>query len=383
MWYTFSQQKRKDKSYIDINKIPAADIGAQLALGSFMQVREADKYRRLIQAIVDIIAQKYGPDNINEILNNLDKYRQEAIFIKAVIEESGIYEIAENEKKSRINISEDIMDYVDKRYPSQKLKMTPAVQAFSKNLMIYDEILEQIEDEILLVKDSLKGEKQFVLKLDELAKKERIINGQKYTLYSLSQKMGITENQLGMMADNSQIITQAFSDALGLEPRQTILQNLSSKLKMSPTFISKMKLNPAQLAKLGTGLSVAELVAMPSAGNINLMKAPWLDTGETKENWFKNHKAEDINEYLEPVLEDYLKQEANRIKLDSSVSASKKLIEFGKLYNKYFNLFGPQKWDQITSIFMQNVPQAKIHPNKPTIQPDLYSALSKTPFGKK
>lgn len=382
MWYTFSQQKRKDKSYI-VNKIPAADIGAQLALGSFMQVREADKYRRLIQAIVDIIAQKYGPDNINEIFNNLDKYRQEAIFIKAVIEESGIYEIAENEKKSRINISEDIMDYVDKRYPSQKLKMTPAVQAFSKNLMIYDEILEQIEDEILLVKDSLKGEKQFVLKLDELAKKERIINGQKYTLYSLSQKMGITENQLGMMADNSQIITQAFSDALGLEPRQTILQNLSSKLKMSPTFISKMKLNPAQLAKLGTGLSVAELVAMPSVGNINLMKAPWLDTGETKENWFKNHKAEDINEYLEPVLEDYLKQEANRIKLDSSVSASKKLIEFGKLYNKYFNLFGPQKWDQITSVFMQNVPQAKIHQNKPTSQPDLYSALSKTPFGKK
>lgn len=376
MWYITSQQKSKAKKpSIDI-KIPAKELAFSLLTGPFLQARGADKYRMLMEGIVDYLGKKYGTENINLILNNLGKYKQEALFIRALIEESGIYDEAEKIQKTKFDVAEDMMKYAQAKYPAElKLKITPNVLKFQKNLLLYDKIKDMIEKE--LQSDTTLTLQNFINKLDELANKERIIDNQKYTLYEISKNLGIAENQLGELADDSAIIKEILKKLYGISESKPSLMNLVPNPKFNPTKLLSI------LGKIGTGASVAELAAMPSSGNINLMRQPWVDTGETKEVWFKNHKAEDINEYLEPVLEGYLKQEANRIKLDSSIKQSNKLIEFNKLYSKYFILFGSSKWDEITKIFMQNVPQTKIHPRPSGSQPDLYSAFSKSPFGKK
>lgn len=381
MWYTFSQSKSKDnKSFYDLRKLPAEELAAALAMGQFLESKSSSRYSRLIEAIVVYLADFYGEENIHDIMNNLQNYKKESLYIKAIIEESGIYFEAEKNNKNKSNVAEDIMEYVNKRYPA-KLKMTPAVYTFRNNLVIYEQIKEMIENE--MQSESFDNVKDFIKKLDEFANKKRNINGKSYTLYEISKALGIAENQLGELADDSPIIREIYKNSMGLQPSNSILDQLRQKFKLMPNQIAKLKLTPAMIAKLGTATSLAELVAMPSSGNINLMRAPWVDTGETKEAWFKNHKAEHINEYLVPVLEEFLKDEANRIKLDSSITPSKKLIEFGKLYNKYFSIFGSSKWDDITKVFMQNIPESKIHPKNTGKQVDLYSAFKDSPIIKK
>jgi hypothetical protein len=308
MWYKIAQQKQKSVSpsnpLMDIYKIvsegKASDIAAALSAGAPLLKKFGPKsYEELIADVIREMASKFGPDNINHIFSDIGKNRDAGLYLKALLKEAGMNEVAEKVKKSNADISHDLVEYAANNYPSN-IQAKVKAQTF-KNYEIFHKFKKEIEEELQILYNSKQLRKEnFKEEYYKLLIKQRNIDGKSVNMLNIMKSIGYHENQLGILADDSVPIRQIFEKVLGPKPLSP-LRNLIPKV------------NPNSMLKLlGTGASVAEAVMAPTGENIRFMAQPWLDqlkNGKpmTAKEWFDSHSAKDItNDYIGASLDAFL-----------------------------------------------------------------------------